>query len=93
LFNELFGPSIFLLVLDLFLENPDELLNIREIARRVNKNPGSISRVMPLLLERGFVKQIKIGKAVRAYRLNVESELVQVLIEFQRKLKSMNYSP
>ncbi len=93
MFNELFGPSIFLLVLDLFLENPDELLNIREIARRVNKNPGSISRVMPLLLERGFVKQIKIGKAVRAYRLNVESELVQVLIEFQRKLKSMNYSP
>jgi len=92
LFNELFGPSIFLLVLDLFLENPEDLMNLREIARRVNKNPGSISRVIPLLLERGLIRQIRIGKAVRAYRLNVESELVQVLIEFRKKLKNVNYN-
>jgi len=92
LFNELFGPSIYLLVLDFFLENPEEMFNVREIARRVKKNPGSISRVMPLLVERGLVKQVKIGKAVRAYRLNVESELVQVLIEFQRRLKGIQPS-
>ncbi|RLG41756.1 MAG: hypothetical protein DRO05_03035 [Thermoproteota archaeon] len=92
MFNELFGPSIYLLVLDFFLENPEEMFNVREIARRVKKNPGSISRVMPLLVERGLVKQVKIGKAVRAYRLNVESELVQVLIEFQRRLKGIQPS-
>jgi len=90
LLNKLFGPSIFLLVLDLFLDNPRELMNLREIARRVNKNPGSISRVMPLLVERGLVEEIKIGKKVRAYRLNVENQLVQVLIEFNQKLKNIN---
>jgi uncharacterized membrane protein len=34
--NKLLGPSIFLLILDLFLEQPDQMMNLREIARQVN---------------------------------------------------------
>lgn len=85
--NELFGPSIRLLVLDLFLEKPDTLMNLREIARMVNKNPGSISRVMPRLLEEGFLEQHKVGKVTYAYRLNTENEVVKLLIDFGKKLR------
>ena len=30
MFNKLLGPSIYLILLDLFLENPDMLVNLRE---------------------------------------------------------------
>ncbi|RLI03808.1 hypothetical protein DRO38_02325 [Candidatus Bathyarchaeota archaeon] len=86
MFNELFGPSIRLLVLDLFLENPGSLMNLREIARRVNKNPGSVSRVIPRLVKEGFLKQHKVGKVIYAYSLNTENELVKLLIDFHEKL-------
>ena len=86
MFNELFGPSIRLLVLDLFLENPESLMNLREIARRVNKNPGSVSRVLPRLIKDGLLEQYKVGKVIYAYRLNTNNELVKLLIDFRKKL-------
>jgi len=84
--SEIFGPSIYLLVLDLFLENPEDLMNLREIARRVEKNPGSISPVMPILVERGLVKGTKVGKVMVVYQLNTESEVVNLLMDFWKKL-------
>jgi len=84
--NELFGPSIRLLVLELFLENPDRLMNLREVARLLGKNPGSVSRVLPRLVE---VEQVKIGKNIYAYRLNLENEVVRLLQEFQSRLKQL----
>jgi len=87
MFNELFGPSIRLLVLDCFLENPEKLMNLREVARMVGKNPGSISRVMPRLLKEGFLEQHKVGKVTYAYRLNTENEVVRLLIDFRKKLQ------
>jgi len=89
MFNRLFGPSIYLLILDMFLDNPDELTNLREIARRVDKNPGSISRVIPRLVEEGFLEQIQVGRVVVAYRLNTENELVRLLLDFREKLQKL----
>ena len=87
--NKIFGPSIHLLVLDLFLEDGDELLNLREVARRVDKNPGSISRVMPTLIENGFVEQIQVGKNTYVYRLNKEDETVKLILEFSKNLRKL----
>jgi len=87
LLNELLGPSIFLLVLDMLIENPDQWMNLREIARRVNKNPGSISPVMPTLLERGFITDCKVGKVSVVYRLNSTNKKVQALMALRNTLK------
>jgi len=89
MFNKLFGPSIYLLVLDMFLDNPDEFMNLREVARLVDKNPGSISRIIPRLVEEGFLQQIQVGKTIYAYHLNTDNELVQLLIEFRKKLQEL----
>ena len=86
--NELLGPSIFLLVLDMFLDNPDQWMNLREIARRVNKNPGSISPVMPTLLERGLVTGCKVGKVSTVYQLKLDNPKVQVLKNLHKILKT-----
>jgi predicted transcriptional regulator len=87
LINELLGPSIFLLVLDMFLENPNEWMNLREIARRVNKNPGSISPVMPSLLERKLLNGCKVGKVTIVYNLNTSNPRVKALLELKNRLK------
>jgi DNA-binding IclR family transcriptional regulator len=85
--NELLGPSIFLLVLDMFLENPDEWMNLREVARRVDKNPGSVSPVMPKLVEKGLIEGCKVGKVSVVYRLNDRDERVRALTEIRERLK------
>ncbi len=87
--NKLFGPSIRLLVLELFIENPDRLMNLREVARLLEKNPGSVARVLPRLVEDGLVEQIRVGKNIYAYRLNRENEVVKLLLEFHSRLKQL----
>ena len=88
--NNIFGPSIHLLILDMFLNYPGELMNLREIARRIKKNPGSISRVMPILVENGFLDQIKVGKKMFIYKLKEENDVVKLIIEFNEKLKTID---
>ena len=85
--NETLGPSIFLLVLDILLEYPNQWMNLREIARMVGKNPGSVSPVMPTLLERGLVTDCKIGKVSVAYKLKTENEKAQALMSLWNALK------
>ncbi len=89
MFYELFGPSIQLLVLDLFIENPESLMNLREVARRVDKNPGSVSRVIYRLVTLGLVSRDKIGKVTHVYSLNTDSNLVTALLNFANELKSL----
>ncbi len=84
--NSVFGPSIFLLILDMFLDHPNDLVNIRETSRRINKNPGSVSPVMPKLLERKLIKGIKIGTKITAFQLNMENETVKNLIELHSRM-------
>jgi DNA-binding IclR family transcriptional regulator len=87
LLNELLGPSIFLLVLDMFLEYPNQWMNLREIARRVDKNPGSISPVVPTLVEKGLIQDCKVGKVSVVYRLDNASKNVQALMTLRKTLK------
>ena len=90
--NDLLGPSIFLLVLDMFLENPDEIMNLREIARRVSKNPGSISPVMPNLIERKLLNGCKVGKVTIVYNLNTSNPSVKALLELKNRLRESESS-
>ncbi len=85
--NETLGPSILLLLLDLFLDNPDQWMNLREIARRVNKNPGSISPAIKKLLERDFITDCKVGKVSVVYELNSENQKIQALLKLRNELK------
>jgi Fe2+ or Zn2+ uptake regulation protein len=77
--DELLGPSKKLLVLDLFLQNPEEFMNMREIARRLDKNPGSITTVLPLLVDRNYITHTQIGTKVIAYKLNSDNKTIQLL--------------
>ena len=75
-----------LLVLDMLIDNPHQWMNLREIARRIDKNPGSVSPVMPELLERGLVTGCKVGKVSVVYQLNRDNSKVRALIDFKKSL-------
>lgn len=82
--DELLGPSKYIKVLDLFLQNPEEYMNLREIARRLNKNPGSITAILPILQNRNYITSTKIGIKIVAYKLNSKN---QTIIQLQKLLK------
>jgi DNA-binding IclR family transcriptional regulator len=77
--DELLGPSKHLKLLDLFLQNPEELMNLREIARRLDKNPGSIAHVLPVLVDKNYITSTRIGTKVVAYKLNHENKIIKQL--------------
>jgi len=85
--NDLIGPSKYLIVLDLFLQNPEEFMNLREIARRINKNPASVMKVLPILVKRNYLTRTRIGAKVVAYKLNNENRIVRLLLELLEKLE------
>ncbi|HEX9915036.1 MAG TPA: hypothetical protein VGB32_08965 [Candidatus Bathyarchaeia archaeon] len=87
--SRLLGPSIFLMVLDMMLEDPCQWMNLREIARRINKNPGSVSPVMPELVERGLVEDCRVGKVSVVYRLRTGDARVQALMRLKESLKAV----
>ena len=84
--HDLLGPSIMLLVLDMLIDNPNQWMNLREIARRIDKNPGSVSPVMPELLKRSLVTGCKVGKVSVVYQLNRNNPQVKALIDFKKSL-------
>jgi len=84
--NDLFGPSKYLIVLDLFLQNPEDFMNLREVARRIEKNPASVMKVLPILVNRKYIARTKIGAKVVAYQLNKDNNTVRLLQEFLQKL-------
>jgi len=85
--NDLLGPSIMLLVLDMLIDDPNQWMNLREIARRIDKNPGSVSPVMPELLKRDLVTGCKVGKVSIVYQLNRGNPQVKALIDFKKSLE------
>jgi DNA-binding IclR family transcriptional regulator len=84
--DELLGPSKYLKVLDVFLQNPEELMNLREIARRLNKNPGSVTPILPVLVNKGYILHSKVGIKIVAYQLNKDNNIIK---RVQRLLHSL----
>ena len=85
--DEMLGPSKYLKTLDLFLQNPQEFMNLREIARRLDKNPGSVSQILPVLVNKNYVTHTKIGKKIIAYKLNNENKTIKKLQQLLKNIK------
>ena len=85
--DEMLGPSKYLKTLDLFLQNPQEFMNLREIARRLDKNPGSVSQILPVLVHKNFITHTKIGKKIIAYKLNNENKTIKKLQQLLKNIK------
>ncbi|MCD6457744.1 MAG: hypothetical protein J7K82_02730 [Thermoproteales archaeon] len=88
--NKIFADSLYLAVLETFLENPTEAMSITNISRRINKNVGSVFRIIPELKKRNLVKELKVSPKRYAYKLNTNEPVVAKLLDFYNSLKSLD---
>jgi len=86
--EKVFGRSAQLTVLEYLLNNQGKTTYLSGIAEDTGLSHSSVSRVMEPLIEMGLVKEERIGKMIRTFTLNEESELAQNLISFYKDLNN-----
>ena len=86
-FEKLFGRRLFIRILQLLVENRDKAFSVSRVASLLNVNPGTASRAMNRLVERGLVEVIEVTSARvrRLYKLK-DNAVTRKLIELHEAL-------
>jgi len=84
--EKVFGKSAQLTVLEYLLKNQGKTTYLSGIAEETGLSHSSVSRVMEPLIEIGVVKEERVGKMIRIFTLNEESELTQNVISFYKNM-------
>ncbi|MBD3205735.1 hypothetical protein GF319_05235 [Candidatus Bathyarchaeota archaeon] len=83
----IFGPSARIDVICCFLENPDQHMNLADLAKRIQKTPGGIYHVLPNLVENELIKEVPVSKHRKVYKLNKENQVIVKLLKFYQDTK------
>lgn len=67
-------------------DNRNEWMNLREVSRHSETNPGTISRNIGVLVENEILLEERPSDWSRIFSLNTENEYVPILIKFYEKL-------
>ncbi len=87
--EKIFGKTAQLTVLEYLLENKDSDTYLSGIAADTGLSHSTVSRVIEPLLKIDLIKETPLGKQIRVFRLNQESELTKYLIRFKEDLKEI----
>ncbi|HEY9206894.1 MAG TPA: MarR family transcriptional regulator [Candidatus Methanoperedens sp.] len=87
--EKIFGKTAQLTVLEYLLDNKDNDTYLSGIASETGLSHSTVSRVIEPLLEIDIIKETPLGKQIRVFKLNQESELTKYLIKFKDDLKHM----
>lgn len=93
---EIFGDSAQVKVLQFLVENHKEAKMMSEVAAGAGVANSTTSRVIEPIVQSGIVKETRIGKQIRMFRLNIEDERAKLLlrlIEGLRKLEDERQTP
>ncbi len=86
---KIFGKTAQLTVLDYFMKNRGETTYLSGIAEATGLSHSSVARVIEPLLELGIVKEGKMGKQIRTFRLNEDNEITRLLIRFYKEAEEI----
>nr|MDO8135284.1 hypothetical protein [Candidatus Njordarchaeum guaymaensis] len=86
---EIFGDSAQVKVLQFLVENHKEAKMMSEVAAGASVANSTTSRVIEPLVESGIVKETRIGKQIRMFRLNIEDEKAKLLLRLIEGLKKL----
>ncbi|MCZ7356733.1 MAG: MarR family transcriptional regulator [Candidatus Methanoperedens sp.] len=87
--EKIFGKTAQLTVLEFLLNNKDNDTYLSGIAYETGLSHSTVSRVIEPLLEQEIIKERSLGKQIRIFRLNQESELTKYLLKVYIDLKNM----
>ena len=84
--EKIFGRNAQLVVLEHLIRNRGTTTYLSGIAEEAGLSHSSVARVIEPLLEMNIVKEGKMGKQIRTFALNEDSEVTKLLIRFYEDL-------
>ena len=95
MFEKIFGRTTSIKVIDVFLrkEERNKWMTLREVGRRSQINPGTISRNIHILVKNGILIEERPSKRIRIFKLNMRNKYVPTLIEWREKLLKIDCRP
>jgi len=87
--EKIFGKTAQMTVLKNLLEKQNEPTYLSGIAEETGLSHASVSRVITPLIESGVVREKLLGKQIRTFQLNKDSEATNVIIDFYSKINQM----
>ena len=85
----IFGTNAQIVVLGYLMRHRDSVTYLSGIAEATGLSHSSVARVIKPLLEKGIVKEEGVGKQIRTFRLNMDSEVYGLLIRFVDELDTV----
>jgi DNA-binding IclR family transcriptional regulator len=84
--EKIFGKTAQMTVLKNLIKNKDEPTYLSGIAEETGLSHSSVSRVITPLVMSGVVLEKPLGKQIRTFQLNMESEATTLIIDFYSKI-------
>ncbi|MGV8076234.1 MAG: MarR family transcriptional regulator [Methanosarcina sp.] len=84
--EKIFGKTAQMTVLKNLIENQNEPTYLSGIAEATGLSHSSVARVITPLVVSGVVQEKAMGKQIRLFQLNMESEATNVIVDFYSKI-------
>ncbi|AKB18227.1 MULTISPECIES: MarR family transcriptional regulator [unclassified Methanosarcina] len=87
--EKIFGKTAQMTVLKNLIENQNEPTYLSGIAEATGLSHSSVSRVITPLIESGVILEKPLGKQIRTFQLNMDSEAAKLIVEFYNKINQI----
>ena len=87
--EKIFGKTAQMTVLKNLIEKQNEPTYLSGIAEETGLSHASVSRVITPLISSGVVREKLLGKQIRTFQLNMESEATSAVVDFYGKINQM----
>ena len=85
-FEKIFGKTAQMTVLKNLIEHQNDLTYISRIAKETGLSHVSVSKVIKSLIRSGIIVEKPLGKYIRTFHVNKESEVTNLIIDFYNKI-------
>ncbi|MCC4771873.1 MarR family transcriptional regulator [Methanosarcina sp. DH2] len=87
--EKIFGKTAQMTVLKNLIEQQSEPTYLSGIAEETGLSNSSVSRVITPLIGSGVILEKPLGKQIRTFQLNTESEAANLIVDFYNKINQM----
>ncbi len=87
--DKIFGKTAQMTVLKNLIEKQNEPTYLSGIAEETGLSHSSVSRVITPLIASGIVIEKPLGKNIRTFQLNMESEATNTIVDFYNKINQI----
>ena len=87
--EKIFGKTAQMTVLKNLIEHQNESTYLSGIAEETGLSHASVSRVIVPLVKSGVVLEKPLGKQIRTFHVNMESEATNLIIDFYSKINQL----